>query len=71
VVATGFIVPETDHKHRLLEPLIEREQEILQELAYGLRMDQIAQKLIITEGTVKSHVHGYFKSLALVIERKL
>lgn len=26
-------------------------------MAYGLRNDQIAQKLIIAEGTVKSHVH--------------
>jgi DNA-binding NarL/FixJ family response regulator len=26
-------------------------------MAYGLRNDQIAQKLMITEGTVKSHVH--------------
>lgn len=29
----------------------------MQEMAYGLRNDQIAQKLFITEGTVKSHVH--------------
>lgn len=41
----------------LLEPLTEREQEILQEMAYGLRNDRIAQKLFISEGTVKSHVH--------------
>jgi len=41
----------------LLEPLTEREREILQEMAYGLRNDQIARKLFITEGTVKSHVH--------------
>ncbi|NIK25982.1 DNA-binding NarL/FixJ family response regulator [Paenibacillus lupini] len=26
-------------------------------MAYGLRNDRIAQKLVITEGTVKSHVH--------------
>lgn len=41
----------------LAEPLTEREREILQELAYGLRNDEIARKLVITEGTVKSHVH--------------
>ncbi|PWW00892.1 LuxR family two component transcriptional regulator [Paenibacillus cellulosilyticus] len=41
----------------LLEPLTEREMEILQEMAYGLRNDRIAQKLFISEGTVKSHVH--------------
>lgn len=41
----------------LAENLTEREQEILQEMAFGLRNDQIAEKLMITEGTVKSHVH--------------
>lgn len=44
-------------KPPLTDPLTEREQQILQEMAYGLRNDQIAQKLFITEGTVKSHVH--------------
>jgi DNA-binding NarL/FixJ family response regulator len=56
-VASSFIIPGTGHKPPLLEPLTDREQEILQEMAYGMRNDQIAQKLIITEGTVKSHVH--------------
>lgn len=41
----------------LAEPLTDRELEILQEMAYGLRNDQIARKLYIAEGTVKSHVH--------------
>ncbi len=56
MVVSGFI-PGTDQKTLLLEPLTDREQEILQEMAYGLRNEQIARKLIITEGTVKSHVH--------------
>ncbi|MBE1442912.1 response regulator transcription factor [Paenibacillus sp. OAS669] len=47
----------TDVKTPLIGPLTEREQQILQEMAYGLRNDQIAKKLFITEGTVKSHVH--------------
>jgi len=47
----------TDVKPLLIDPLTEREQQILQEMAYGLRNDQIAKKLFITEGTVKSHVH--------------
>lgn len=59
VVATSglSILSGAGDKQLLLEPLTEREQEILQEMAYGLRNDQIARKLIITEGTVKSHVH--------------
>lgn len=55
--SSGFIVPEEKKKWTLLEPLTEREQQILQEMAYGLRNDEIAKKLMITEGTVKSHVH--------------
>ncbi|MGV3466102.1 MAG: response regulator [Heyndrickxia sp.] len=46
-----------DYKQFLNEPLTEREQEILQEMAHGHRNEQIAKKLFITEGTVKSHVH--------------
>ncbi|QHW31738.1 response regulator transcription factor [Paenibacillus rhizovicinus] len=56
-VASGCIIPEAGTKPVLLEALTEREQEILQEMAYGLRNDSIARKLVITEGTVKSHVH--------------
>lgn len=55
VASSRFTIPGSGQK--TLEPLTEREQEILQEMAYGLRNDQIAQKLVITEGTVKSHVH--------------
>jgi DNA-binding NarL/FixJ family response regulator len=57
VADTSLIVPKGDNKSLLIEQLTEREKEILQEMAYGLRNDQIAQKLIIAEGTVKSHVH--------------
>jgi DNA-binding NarL/FixJ family response regulator len=57
VATSSHILSGRDQKSLLLEPLTEREQEILQEMAYGLRNDQIAKKLIITEGTVKSHVH--------------
>jgi len=39
------------------ELLTDRERQILQEMSYGLRNDEIARKLVITEGTVKSHVH--------------
>jgi DNA-binding NarL/FixJ family response regulator len=40
-----------------LESLTEREHDVLQQMAYGLRNDVIAQKLSISEGTVKTHVH--------------
>jgi DNA-binding NarL/FixJ family response regulator len=58
VVATGGLPGAVEAGDRQQpEPLTEREQEILQEMAYGLRNDQIARKLVISEGTVKSHVH--------------
>jgi DNA-binding NarL/FixJ family response regulator len=57
-IATGtYFVFQEKKSPSSLESLTEREQEILQEMAYGLRNDQIAKKLMITEGTVKSHVH--------------
>ncbi|CAM3884308.1 response regulator transcription factor [Cohnella lubricantis] len=45
------------------EPLTDREREILQEMAYGLRNDEIGRKLFIAEGTVKSHVHRILQKL--------
>lgn len=57
VANTSFTITGTGNKSPLFDSLTEREQQILQEMAYGLRNDQIAQKLFITEGTVKSHVH--------------
>lgn len=48
---------------KLLEPLTEREKEVLQQMSYGLRNDQIAQVLCITEGTVKTHIHKLLQKL--------
>ncbi|WDL97611.1 response regulator transcription factor [Alicyclobacillus sp. ALC3] len=41
----------------LVDGLTEREREVLQEMAWGRRNDEIARKLHISEGTVKTHVH--------------
>ncbi|MBP1966717.1 response regulator transcription factor [Paenibacillus aceris] len=57
VAASDFLTADTDTKLLPGDPLTDREHEILQEMAYGLRNEQIARKLFITEGTVKSHVH--------------
>ncbi|WP_425450730.1 response regulator [Tumebacillus permanentifrigoris] len=50
---------------QLLEPLTERERDVLQQMAYGLRNDAIAQKLSISEGTVKTHVHRILQKFAV------
>ncbi|PZT55325.1 response regulator [Paenibacillus silvae] len=49
------------------EPLTDaftgRELEVLQQMAYGLRNEEIARKLYIGESTVKTHVHRILQKL--------
>jgi LuxR family maltose regulon positive regulatory protein len=47
----------------LIEPLSAREQEILQLVAEGLSNSQIAARLFITTGTVKTHINHIFGKL--------
>ena len=47
----------------LVEPLTEREQEVLRALAKGLSNREIARQLVITEGTVKNHVSSLIAKL--------
>ena len=46
-----------NHAHILLEPLTEREQAVLQQMAFGRRNVEIAHILNVSEGTIKTHVH--------------
>jgi LuxR family maltose regulon positive regulatory protein len=47
----------------LLEPLSDRELEVLQGLASGLSYRDIAERLIVAQGTVKVHVHNIYSKL--------
>ncbi|MEK8127620.1 response regulator transcription factor [Paenibacillus filicis] len=47
----------------LTQPMTERELEVLQQMAYGLRNEEIAAKLFIGESTVKTHVHRILQKI--------
>lgn len=47
------------------DPLTERENEILQLVAQGLTNDQIAEKLVVSERTVRTHVSNILAKLQL------
>ncbi len=49
----------------LIEPLSERELEVLRLLDQGLSNGDIAQRLVVTIGTVKSHVHHIIDKLGV------
>jgi LuxR family maltose regulon positive regulatory protein len=49
----------------LVEPLSERELEVLQLIADGLSNREIADKLFISVGTVKTHTHNIYGKLGV------
>ena len=51
------IAPASEQIPPLLEPLTERELDVLQQMAFGRRNSEIASLLSISEGTVKIHIH--------------
>ncbi len=55
--------PGTSRRVPLIEPLSERELEVLQLIATGLSNAEIAHKLMITTGTVKRHINNIFGKL--------
>ena len=64
--APGTAPPHTDARLQpLVEPLSDRELEVLRLVAAGLSNRQIAERLVITVGTVKSHIHNMCGKLAV------
>jgi DNA-binding NarL/FixJ family response regulator len=49
-----------------IEPLTNREIEVLQLMAYGKKNREIAKVLCISEGTIKTHVHSIIQKLYVV-----
>lgn len=62
---TSDPVDERINSSELIEPLSEREQEILQLIAEQLSNGEIAERLFITVGTVKSHNNHIFSKLGV------
>ena len=58
-------VPRSDVAARTDTVLTRRESEILQLVSTGLSNKEIAARLVITEGTVKNHVHNALEKLHL------
>jgi ATP/maltotriose-dependent transcriptional regulator MalT len=56
-------IPNHSSPEALIEPLSEREVEVLQGLISGASNREIGQCLHITEGTVKRHVYNIFGKL--------
>ncbi len=52
-------------QQELIEPLTQREIEVLTLLAQGMTNQQIAQRMIVSIGTVKSHNHSIFAKLGV------
>jgi DNA-binding NarL/FixJ family response regulator len=53
------------HAEELVEPLTERELEVLRLVGTGATNKKIAQKLVIAEGTVKNHLTSVYGKLAV------
>ena len=51
--------------HAALDQLTPREQEVLLEVATGLSNTEIAEKLVVSEATVKTHVGSILAKLGL------
>ena len=51
------------HHPPIVEPLTERERQILQLIAEGLTNKEIAHNLVLSVGTVKVHAHNIYGKL--------
>lgn len=54
-----------EEARKIVEVLSKRESEIVKMVAVGLRNKEIADKLSIGEGTVKSHLHSIYEKLGV------
>ena len=55
----------TTAPHPLIEPLSERELQVLRHVAAGNSNQEIAQELVLAESTVKKHIHNIYGKLCV------
>jgi two-component system nitrate/nitrite response regulator NarL len=63
--APGEIGSSTGGKSRERSPLSQREREIVQLVAQGYKNKEMAEKMFISEQTVKNHLHNIFDKLGV------
>ncbi|NQF15696.1 response regulator transcription factor [Brevibacillus sp. HB1.3] len=49
----------------MFDQLTDRERDVLEQLSHGKRNDQIAQHLLISGGTVKTHIHRILQKMGV------
>jgi len=64
-ILAEFSQPPTSPNDTSPDSLTEREREVLQLIAAGLSNAQIAERLVISIGTVKSHMHNIYGKLGV------
>lgn len=65
VQGVPFAIVHDEFSHSLLEPLSERELEVLGLVAAGLTNREVAQRLFVVESTVKSHLNSTYQKLGV------
>ncbi|GHO91558.1 hypothetical protein KSF_016060 [Reticulibacter mediterranei] len=64
--STSRIKPMTDREaYTLLEPLSNREREVLRLVAAGRKNREIAKELVVVTGTVKAHINSIYRKLSV------
>ena len=65
LIFCGVSSTEATRPSPLIEPLSEREAGVLELVVQGLSNREIAERLFITTGTVKTHVHNILGKLGV------
>lgn len=65
------LVHQTSQGKEILKTLTSREKEIIREVSNGLTNKEIAEKLYITEQTVKSHLNRIYRKLNITNRTQL